>query len=156
MTNSDKELDLVAADVAIPDPTPKDLVARALSAKFMAKAESFKKQKALLLGDAPSHVVKRTSDDDEDAYVEIPLITPIRSAAVIPTEGNQGGGSALPAAKDSQGKAIMTDAANPSSGGVSHSCYSVLPTSSFRDLSGDVIHMDFFPFSPSPYCDTYP
>nr|GEX16454.1 hypothetical protein [Tanacetum cinerariifolium] len=28
------------------------------------------------------------SDDDEDACIEIPMITPLRSAAVIPPEGN--------------------------------------------------------------------
>ncbi|GKD34383.1 hypothetical protein Tco_1249892 [Tanacetum coccineum] len=80
------------------------------------------------------------SDDDEDAY---------------------SGGSALPTAegpniRDSRGKAAMTDTADPSSGGDSCSRCSAVPTSFFRDLSGDAIHRDFFLFSPGPYYATYP
>ncbi|GKE05280.1 hypothetical protein Tco_1397298, partial [Tanacetum coccineum] len=73
--------------------------------------------------------------DDDDACVEIPLVTPLRSAAVIPSSGNHGGSSVAPTAegsntRDSRGKGIMVDdAATPS---------------------------DFFPFSAGPYYATYP
>nr|GEV87751.1 hypothetical protein [Tanacetum cinerariifolium] len=162
-----------------------NLAVGAPSAKVMDKVKSSKKRKALLSGAALSHVAKRTrsavaqsfgsttqpklfatdfdeeSNDDEDACVEIPLITPIRSTIVIPTEGNQSEGSALPAAegpsiRDSRGKDIMTDAVDPSSRGAS--CYQSFTAHVpyFRDLFGDAIHKDFFPFSPGPYYATYP
>ncbi|GKG49808.1 hypothetical protein Tco_0518582, partial [Tanacetum coccineum] len=41
------------------------------------------------------------SDDDDDACVEILLVTPLRSVAVIPSSGNQGGSFAAPVAKGS-------------------------------------------------------
>nr|GEY29188.1 hypothetical protein [Tanacetum cinerariifolium] len=102
----------IVVDAAIPDPTLEDLTVGTPSAKVMAKAEASKKRKASTSGAAPSIVSKRTgsamaqssealpgltflddgkSDDDDDACVEIPLITPIRYAAIIPTGGNQGG-----------------------------------------------------------------
>ncbi|GKB09353.1 hypothetical protein Tco_0837665 [Tanacetum coccineum] len=64
------------------------------------------------------------SDDDNDACVEILLITPILFAVDIASR-NQGGGSAAPAAegpstRDSRGKGIMTDAAIASFEGASH------------------------------------
>nr|GEU91615.1 hypothetical protein [Tanacetum cinerariifolium] len=37
------------------------------------------------------------SDDDDASCYEIPLVTPIYFATVIPSSGNQGGGSATPA-----------------------------------------------------------
>ncbi|GKB65540.1 hypothetical protein Tco_0921726 [Tanacetum coccineum] len=49
-----------AADVAIPDPTPKDLAAGTPSVKVMVKAEAFKKRKASTFGSAPSYVSKCT------------------------------------------------------------------------------------------------
>nr|GEV15462.1 hypothetical protein [Tanacetum cinerariifolium] len=62
------------------------------------------------------------SDDDDDACVEIPLVTPIRSANVIPSLGNHGGSFAALAAEglitqDSRGKGIMVDNANAPSVG---------------------------------------
>ncbi|GKG16183.1 hypothetical protein Tco_0358506, partial [Tanacetum coccineum] len=48
-----------------------------------------------------------SDDDDDDACVEISLVTPLRSAAVIPSSGNQGGSSATPTGEDSRGKGIM-------------------------------------------------
>nr|GEY55980.1 hypothetical protein [Tanacetum cinerariifolium] len=60
------------------------------------------------------------SDDDDDAYVKIPLVTPLYSAAVIPSLGNQNGSSIAPTTegsntRDSRGKGIMVgDAATPS------------------------------------------
>nr|GEX50607.1 hypothetical protein [Tanacetum cinerariifolium] len=67
------------------------------------------------------------TDDDEsydDAYMEIPLVTPLHSAAVIPSSGNQGGSSVAPTARgsntrDSRGKGIMVDDVVAPSGGVS-------------------------------------
>ncbi|GKC83879.1 hypothetical protein Tco_1139596, partial [Tanacetum coccineum] len=157
---------LAAADVAIPDPTLEDLVAGTSNAKVMAKFESSKKRKALLSGAAPSHVAKFTrsamaqssgsttrpnlfatdsddeSDDDEDAW-------------------NQGGGSAAPIAegsstRDSRGKGIMTDVAEASSEAVGRPRPSFVSDPSFRGLSVDAIHRDFFPFSPGPYYAAYP
>nr|GFA61989.1 hypothetical protein [Tanacetum cinerariifolium] len=64
--------------------------------------------------------------------------------------------SGLVQTRGSQGKAFMTDVTDPSFGGASRSWSFVVPTSSFRDLSGDAIHRDFFPFSPGPYYATYP
>nr|GEY29392.1 hypothetical protein [Tanacetum cinerariifolium] len=87
------------------------------------------KQKASTLGSASSHVAKRTrsalaqssgsttrpslfAGGDDDACVEILLVTPLRSAAVIPSSWNQGGSSV-----DSQNKGIMVDDVAASSGG---------------------------------------
>ncbi|GJS44858.1 hypothetical protein Tco_0594979 [Tanacetum coccineum] len=81
-------------DVVIPDPTPKDLTASNTSAKVFAKAEASQKRKASTSGAASK------SDDDDDAVFEIPIITLIRSATVIPSLGNQVGGSAAPVSKD--------------------------------------------------------
>ncbi|GKE44903.1 hypothetical protein Tco_1472187, partial [Tanacetum coccineum] len=54
------------------------------------------------------------SEDDDDTCYEIPIITPIHSAATILAGGNQGGGFAPsvpegPSNRDSRGKAIMDD-----------------------------------------------
>ncbi|GKB97399.1 integrase, catalytic region, zinc finger, CCHC-type containing protein [Tanacetum coccineum] len=174
-----------AAGVVIPDPTLEDLAMGTPSSKILAKAEASQKQKASTSGATSSHVSKRTrsamaqssgsttrpslfmdnsddgSDDDDDACVRIPLVTPIRSATVIPSSGNQGGSSAIPAAKglgtrDSRGKGIMADDVVAPSVGVSRPRPSSRPAPSFRDISEDAIHMDFFPFSNSPYYATYP
>nr|GEY46792.1 hypothetical protein [Tanacetum cinerariifolium] len=94
------------ADAVISDPTPKDLVVGTPSAKILAKAESSQKRMASISGATSIHVAKRTrfasaqssgsttrpslfvgdSDDesdgdDDDACVEILLVTPLRSAA---------------------------------------------------------------------------
>ncbi|GKA67216.1 hypothetical protein Tco_0767024 [Tanacetum coccineum] len=65
-------------------------------------------------GATSSHVAKRTSDGDDDACVEIPLVTPLRSATVIPSSGNRGRSSTAPTdvgpnTRDSRGKGIMAD-----------------------------------------------
>ncbi|GKB17430.1 hypothetical protein Tco_0851353 [Tanacetum coccineum] len=172
-------------DVVIPEPTPEDLAASNPSDKVVAKAETSHKRKASTFGATSSHVAKRTrsamaqssssttrpnlfdddsgveSDDDDDACYEIPLVTLIRSATVIPSSANQGGGSAAPAiegpnTRDSRGKGIMTDADVAPSASVSRARSSSSPASSFRDVSGDAIHREFFPFSPGPYYATYP
>ncbi|GKG50232.1 hypothetical protein Tco_0521332, partial [Tanacetum coccineum] len=84
--------------------------------------------------------------------VDIPLITPIRSVIFIPFERNQSEASAAPAAEgpstqDSRGKGIMTDAVEASSRAPGLPRPSSGSDISFRDLSGDAIHRDFFPFS---------
>nr|GEW28067.1 dual specificity protein phosphatase 1-like [Tanacetum cinerariifolium] len=104
------------------------------------------------------------SDDDKDACVEIPLISPIRSpirsADVIPTDMNQRGSASSaaegPIIQDSRGKAVMTDVVATPSGVVGRSRPIAGRTSSFREVSGDATHRDFFPFSAGPYYATYP
>nr|GEV38289.1 hypothetical protein [Tanacetum cinerariifolium] len=101
------------------------------------------------------------SADNDDACVEIPLVTPLRSFIVIPSSGNQGGSSVAPTAedsntRDSQGKGIMVDDVAAPSGGVSRQIPSSRPTPSFRDVFGNAIHMNFFPFFAGPYYTTYP
>ncbi|GKB25759.1 hypothetical protein Tco_0865160, partial [Tanacetum coccineum] len=96
------------------------------------------------------------SDGDDDACVEIPLVTPIRSADVIPSSGKQGGSFVAPTAKDSRGKGIMADDAAAPSVSVSRPRPSSCPVPLFRDVSGDAIHANFFPFSAGPYYATYP
>ncbi|GKE98642.1 hypothetical protein Tco_0021993, partial [Tanacetum coccineum] len=82
------------ADAVIPDPTPEDLAVVLLVPRFLLRLKLFRSERPLLL--VPLRVI---DDDDDDACVEIPLVTPIRSAAVIPSLGNQGGSFAAPAAK---------------------------------------------------------
>ncbi|GJY38118.1 hypothetical protein Tco_0424482 [Tanacetum coccineum] len=173
------------ADAVIPKPAPKDLVVGTPSSKIVAKAEASQKRKASTFGATSSHVAKCTrsalaqssgsttrpslfvgdsddeSDGDDDACVEIPLVTPLRSIAVIFPSGNQGWSSATPAAegsntRDSRGKGIMVDDAATPSSGASRPRSSSRPAPSFRDVSGDAIHTDFFPFSAGPYYATYP
>ncbi|GJR80548.1 hypothetical protein Tco_0151333 [Tanacetum coccineum] len=57
--------------------------------------------------------------------------------------------------QDSRGKAIMSDAAAAPSGDASRSQAFNAPIHSFRYLTDDAIHMDFFPFTPGPYYATY-
>nr|GEU99889.1 hypothetical protein [Tanacetum cinerariifolium] len=92
------------------------------------------------------------------AGVILGIVTPIRSTAMIPTLGNQSGGSAAPATEglNTRGKGIMTDAAAASSVGASRLRVSSGLAPSFREFSGDAIHRDFFPFSSGPYYPTYP
>ncbi|GKA45602.1 hypothetical protein Tco_0738398, partial [Tanacetum coccineum] len=165
------------ADAVIPDPTPEDLAIGTPSSKILAKAEASQKRKATTSGATSSHVAKHTrssldqsfgsttlpslfmdnsddgSDDDDDSCVKIPLVTPIRSATVIPSSGNQGGSSAAPTAegpntRDSRGKGIMADDAAAPSIGVSRPRPSSGPAHSFRDVSGDAIHADSSFFLP--------
>ncbi|GKA51613.1 hypothetical protein Tco_0744809 [Tanacetum coccineum] len=139
------------------EPHLDDLAAGTPSSKILAKAEASQKRKVSTSGAASSHVAKRTrsalaqssggttrpslfaGDDDEsnddDACVEITLDTPLRSA---------------------EGKGIMVDDAAAPSGGVSRQRLSSAPAPSFRDVSSDAIHTDFFPFSVGPYYATYP
>ncbi|GJZ18882.1 ribonuclease H-like domain-containing protein [Tanacetum coccineum] len=159
-----------AIDVVIPNPNLEDLAVGTPSSKILSKVEASQKRKASTSGATSSHVAKRTrsalaessgsttrpslfvgdsddeSDGDDDACVEILLVTPLRYAVVIPSSGNQ----------DSRGKGIMADDAAAPSVGVSRPRPSSGPIPSFRDVSGDAIHTDFFPFSAGPYYATYP
>ncbi|GKB35745.1 hypothetical protein Tco_0880687 [Tanacetum coccineum] len=58
--------------------------------------------------------------------------------------------------QDYWGKDIMVDDVASPSGGVSRPRPSSRPAPSFRDVSCDAIHMDFFPFSIGPYYTIYP
>ncbi|GJT30805.1 hypothetical protein Tco_0911080 [Tanacetum coccineum] len=132
-----------ATDVVIPDPTPEDLAVGSTT------------RPSLFVGDDDE------SDDDDDACVDISLVTPLRSAAVIPSSENQGGSSVTPAAEDSNtrdsgGKGVMVDDAVAPSAGVSRPRPSSRPAPSFRDVSSEGNHTDFFPFSTGPYYATYP
>ncbi|GJZ10096.1 hypothetical protein Tco_0544855 [Tanacetum coccineum] len=99
-----------------------DLAAGTLVPRLLPRLKLLRSERPLLLV-LPRATFPSTqeSDDDDDACVEIPLVSPIRSTVIILSLGNQGGGSAAPAAEgpsiqDSQGKDIMTDAAVASSG----------------------------------------
>nr|GEV33500.1 hypothetical protein [Tanacetum cinerariifolium] len=129
----------VVADAIIPNPTLEDLATDTPSSKILAKAEASHKRKASTSVTALSHVAKRTRSalaqssgsttqpsffvsDDDDAYVEIPLVTPLRSAAVIPSSKNHGGSSVASTAEGSnmrefRSKGIMVDDAAVPSGG---------------------------------------
>ncbi|GJZ56274.1 hypothetical protein Tco_0611467 [Tanacetum coccineum] len=154
-----------AADAVIPDPTLEDLAVGTPSSKILAKAEAFRAKGLYFCTTRPSLFVgdddDESDDDDDDACVEIPLVTPLYFAAVIPSSGNQCGSSATPVAKgsnprDSRGKGIMVDDDAAPSVGVNRPRPSSRPVPSFRDVSGDAIHMDFFPFYAGPYLATYP
>ncbi|GJZ29714.1 hypothetical protein Tco_0574361, partial [Tanacetum coccineum] len=166
------------------EPHLDDLAVGTPSSKIVAKAEASQKQKASTSGATSSHVAKRTrsalaqssgsttrpslfvgdddeSDDDDDACVEIPLVTPLPSTVVILSSGNQGGSSTAPTAEgsnpqDSRGKGVMVDDVAALSAVASRPRPSSIPILSFRKVSSDAIHTDFFPFSAGPYYATYP
>ncbi|GKD92791.1 hypothetical protein Tco_1372628, partial [Tanacetum coccineum] len=90
---------LAAADTVIPDPTPYDLAVGTPSSKIVAKAEASRKQKASTsaLAQSPGSTTRPSlfvgdddESDDDDACVEISLVTPLRFAAVNHSLGNQG------------------------------------------------------------------
>ncbi|GKA73356.1 hypothetical protein Tco_0779658 [Tanacetum coccineum] len=106
-----------ATEAVIPDPTPEDLAASTSGAtsshvakrtRFaLAQSSSSTTRPSLFVGDDDE-----SGDDDDDAYVEIPLVTPLRSATAIHSSGNQGGSSVTPTTKgsntrDSRGKGVM-------------------------------------------------
>ncbi|GJU85534.1 hypothetical protein Tco_1293080 [Tanacetum coccineum] len=148
-----------AVDAVILNPTLEDLAMGTPSAKIFDKAEASQKRKASTSGATSSHVSKHTrsalaqsfgsttrpslfldnfddeSDDDGTDYVEISLVTPIRSAVVIPSSGNQGGSSTTPVAEYSQGKGIMVDDAAAPSAGASRP----------RPSSGEMVRVESLP-----------
>ncbi|GJY02051.1 hypothetical protein Tco_0360203 [Tanacetum coccineum] len=115
----------IATDVVILDPTPKDLAASNPNAKVVANAEA-------------SQNTTRPNLFADDS-------------------GNQGGGSTVPAAEgpNTRGNGIMNDVDAAPSSGASRPRASSGHASSFRDVSEDAIHREFFPFSPGPYYATY-
>nr|GEW08593.1 hypothetical protein [Tanacetum cinerariifolium] len=153
------------ADIFIPDPTLKDLAADTPNSKILAKAEASQKRKASTSGATSGHVANRTSsalaqlsgsttrpnlfvgdsddesDGDDDACVEIPLVTPFRSAAVTPSSGNQGRSFAAPTAKGSntRGKGIMVNDVVIPSSDASRPRPAFKPIPSFKDVSGGVV-----------------
>ncbi|GJW69388.1 hypothetical protein Tco_0123812 [Tanacetum coccineum] len=142
---------LAVADSIIPDPTLEDLAASASGATLSHVSKRTKTAMAQSSGSTtrPSLFVDNSdgeSDDDGDACIEIPLITPLHSVAVIPYSGNQGGSSAATLLKVLTPKGIMVDDAAAPSIGVSRLRPSSRLAPSFRDVSGDAIHTDFFPF----------
>ncbi|GKC77264.1 hypothetical protein Tco_1128038, partial [Tanacetum coccineum] len=64
-----------SSNVVIPVPTLKDLIAATPNSKVLAKVEYSKNN-------------DEESEDDNDAYYEIPIITPIHSLATIAVGGN--------------------------------------------------------------------
>nr|GEV13528.1 hypothetical protein [Tanacetum cinerariifolium] len=168
---------LAVADAVILNLTPKDLVTGTPSSKIFAMAEASQKRKASTSGTTSSHVAKRTRsalaqsfgsttrpslfvDDDDDACVEITLVTYLCSDVVIPSSRNQRGSFIAPTAegsntRDSRGKGIMVDDVIAPSGCVSRQRPSFEPISSFSDVFGDAIHTDFPPFFAGPYYAIY-
>ncbi|GJU02607.1 hypothetical protein Tco_1112945 [Tanacetum coccineum] len=148
-----------AANVVNPDPTPEDLAAGHVAKRTrsaLAQSSGSTTRPNLFVGNSDDE-----SDGDDDACVEIPLVTPFCSATMILSSRNQGQSSTTPAAegsntRDSQGKGIMVNDAAAPSGGASRLRPSSRPAPSFKDVSDDAIHMDFFPFSAGPYYATYP
>ncbi|GKB88792.1 hypothetical protein Tco_0961064 [Tanacetum coccineum] len=132
-----------AADTVILNPSPTNLTAGTPSAKVLAKAEASQKQKSCTFGATSSQVAKRT---------RFALAQSFGST----TRLSFGGSSVAPAAEDSRGKGIMADDATTPSVGVSRPRPSFEPVPSFRDVSRDAIHADFFPFSAGPYYAIYP
>ncbi|GJY85491.1 hypothetical protein Tco_0499517 [Tanacetum coccineum] len=147
-----------AAEAVIPNPTSEDLAVGTPSFKIVAKAEASQKRKASTFGVASSHVAKRTrsalaqssgsttlpslfvgdddesDDDDDDACVEIQL-------ALTPKV---------------KGPTMIDEEIAPPSSGMSRPRPSSGPAPSFKDVSDDSIHMNFFLFATGPYYATYP
>ncbi|GJS34636.1 hypothetical protein Tco_0533018 [Tanacetum coccineum] len=149
-----------AADVVIPEPTPEDLAVGTPSSKIVAKAEATQKRKASIF-----FMVPRSSQVTLMMRVMVMMILVLRfrwlpfcSVDLIPLQeqGRDALCSYLPEGSNTQGKGIMLDDVVAPSGGVSQPRSSSGPASSFRDVSGDAIHTDFFPFSDGPYYATYP
>nr|GEY78811.1 hypothetical protein [Tanacetum cinerariifolium] len=126
-----------AADSAILNPTLEELAVSNPSAKVIDKAEASQKRKSSTFGSALGHVAKRTRNQS-------------RGSATPTSEG--------PNTQGHRGRGIMTnaDSAAVPFVGASRPWIPFGLAPSFRELSRDAIHRDFFPFSPSPYYDTYP
>ncbi|GKB05238.1 hypothetical protein Tco_0833433 [Tanacetum coccineum] len=96
-------------EAVISDPTLEDLAVGTPSFKIVVKAEA--SQKSALAQSSGSttrpslFVGDDNESDDDDSCVEIPLVTPLRSANVIPSSGNQGGSFVAPTAEGSNTRA---------------------------------------------------
>ncbi|GJR16070.1 hypothetical protein Tco_0798722 [Tanacetum coccineum] len=110
----------------------------------------------LVVGTPSSKIVAKAEASQKFCW-----LPPLHSAAVIPPSGNQGWSFVAfttegSNTQDSRGKGIMVDDTAAPYGGVSRQRPSSGPAPSFRNVSGDAIHTDFFPFSVGPYYATYP
>nr|GEY14323.1 hypothetical protein [Tanacetum cinerariifolium] len=135
----------------VSDPTPEELAVRNPS----AKAEASQKRKAYTCVSASGHVAKRTRSD----VANPPVVPPVPICLLMIMSG----GFAAPVAEGlttqgSRGKGVMTDVDAVATLFVvaSPPWVSSGPVPSFKELSGDAIHIDFFCFSPRPYYATYP
>nr|GEY45037.1 putative reverse transcriptase domain, ribonuclease H-like domain, aspartic peptidase domain protein [Tanacetum cinerariifolium] len=163
---------LVLSRCCYSGPTPEDLAVGTPSSKVLAKAEPLQKRKASTSGATSSHVAKHTrsalaqfsgsttrpslfvgdsddeSDGDDDACVEIPLVTPLCFDVVVPSSGNLGGSSAALAAEGSntRGKGIMVDdVAAPSVGNLGGSSAALAAEgSNTRGMSPEMLFMRTF------------
>ncbi|GJS59712.1 hypothetical protein Tco_0654496 [Tanacetum coccineum] len=70
-----------------------------LTRSALAQSSGSTNRPSLFVGDSDDE-----SDGDDDACVEIPLVTPLRSATVIHPSGNQGRSSTAPAAEGSNAR----------------------------------------------------
>ncbi|GKA45451.1 hypothetical protein Tco_0738247, partial [Tanacetum coccineum] len=138
-----------ATDAIIPDPTPKDLVVGSPNSKIFAKAEASQKRKASTSGATSIHVEKRT----RSALAQSSGSTTRPSLFVGDDDRSDDDDDAC---SNPQGKGIMADDAAAPSVGVNRPRPSSEHVPLFRDVSGDAIHTDFFPFSVGPYYATYP
>ncbi|GJS59254.1 hypothetical protein Tco_0654038 [Tanacetum coccineum] len=92
------------AEAVIPDPTLEDLAASTSGAasshvsnrtrSALAQSSGSTTQPSLFMGDDDE-------SDDDDVCVEISLVTPLCSTALIPSSGNKGGSSIAPTAEGS-------------------------------------------------------
>ncbi|GJY27594.1 hypothetical protein Tco_0403361 [Tanacetum coccineum] len=157
-----------AVEAVILDPPPEDLAVGTPSFKIIAKAEASQKRKACTSGAASSHIAKRTrstlaqssgstthpslfvgdddGSDDDDACVEIPFSFCCSDPFLREPRWEL----------HSRGKGVMVNDVVAPSYGVSRPRPSSEPAPSFKDVFGDAIHTDFFPFSAGPYYATYP
>ncbi|GKD21829.1 hypothetical protein Tco_1223532 [Tanacetum coccineum] len=130
------------ADVVILDPTSEDLDVGTPSAKIFAKAEASQKQKASTSVATSSHVAKRT----RSALAQLSGST-TRRGLFIDVSNNESYDDDDTCVKISLApEDIMVDDDAAPSIGVSRSRPPSGPAPSFRDVSGDAIHTDFFPF----------
>ncbi|GKB54254.1 hypothetical protein Tco_0905007 [Tanacetum coccineum] len=143
-----------AADIVILDPTLEDLAIHvARTPSEICNTDEWvswqtTKRKASTSGATSSHVVKRT----RSALAQLSGSTTYPSLFVGDSDDESDGDDDA----YSRGKGIMVDDAAASSVGASRPTLSSGPALSFRDVSGDAIHADIFPFSAGPYYATYP
>ncbi|GKB40891.1 hypothetical protein Tco_0885833 [Tanacetum coccineum] len=134
---------------------PVDLPLVTLSFKILAKAEASQKRKASSSGATSSHVSKRT----RSALAQLSGSTTRPSLFVGDDDGSDDDDDdddvcvEIPSRKVNHYGAMDADAPSV---GVNQPRSSSRLVPPFRDVSGDAIHTDFFPFSAGPYYATYP
>ncbi|GJU64864.1 hypothetical protein Tco_1246699, partial [Tanacetum coccineum] len=133
----------------------------------MAHAASGSARKSLFDESSDDKVGKVDVQDDEqdDYYVEIPLVTPIWSATMLPFEVNQGGENSIPSAAEAslfltcaRTKETVDGRVDTPSGNADRPQGSYVvdpfvdgPSSVAPSTADDDIERDFFPFMPEPY-----